>query len=1731
VGGGIKLISVSSVSLNKTALTMVAGTQERLAHTVWPSEATNQAVAWSRDNENVAAVSDSGLVTAVGEGTTVITVRTEDGDKTAQCTVTVTGTPVTGMSLNKTATTLHAGDQEQLMAIILPANATNKVVIWQSSNDAVATVSDNGLVTGVAQGAAEITATTQDGLKTANCAITVTPALIAVTDISLNKTATAVAIGGQEQLTATIQPADADNKTVMWYSSDTDVATVTNSGLVTGVALGTAAITVETQDGNKTAGCAVTVTEIAVTGVSLDKTALTLYVGDEDQLTATVQPANAANQAVTWQSSNNAIATVDTTGLVTSLSIGTATITVRTQDGGKTAQCAVTVAEIPVASVSLNKTATSIEIGGQEQLTATVLPSNASNTVVSWSSSNTAVATVTATGLVSTVSVGTATITVTTFNGNKTATCAVTVLPIAVTSVSLNKTAMSLVIGNQEQLTATVQPANATDKTIAWSSSNTAVATAAAGLVKTVGVGAAEITVTTESGGKTAKCAVTVLPIAVTGVTLNKAAASLVVGNQEQLAATVQPSNATDKVVTWTSSNTAVATVTASGLVKAVGAGAAEITVTTQDGGKTAKCAATVTAIAVTGVTLDRSAIALAVGGNRQLTATVQPSNATYKTVAWQSSNGAIATVSADGLVTGLALGKADITATTQDGNKTAMCAVSVVEAVMGTIAAGYNHSLALKSDNNLWAWGNNEYGQAGDNAPTNLAAPAMAMDGANEWALMSGGESHTMAIRHDGSLWAWGSNSSGQLGDGTNTHRAAPGQVGTDNDWVFASTGARHTHAIKADGSLWGWGYSNGGEVGNGVTGRSQYTPVRVGTDNDWATVSGGESHTMAIKADGSLWGWGWNIDGQLGSGTTNRSTPYRVGTDNDWVAVSTGYSHTMAIKADGSLWAWGWNYYGQLGVGNATNASSPKRVGTANDWAAVSPGDRHTLAVKTDGSLWSWGSNKYGQLGDGTLSDTVIYQTSPKRIGTASDWAAVSGGEYHSVAVKADGSVWTWGRNNYGQLGDGALADRGTPAQVCSLNVPLVPVGGVGLNKSAATLVLGNQEQLTATVQPSNATNKTVIWTSSDNAVATVSRGMVTGVGVGTASITATTKDGGKTAACAVSVVPIPVAGVSLNKAATSLMMGTQEQLTATVQPSNAANQAVTWQSSNGAVASVSAAGLVSGVAVGTAEITVTTQDGNKTAKCAVTVTPIAVTGVGLKSATAMNIGGSEQLAAIIQPSDAANQAVAWQSSNGAVASVSATGLVAGLAGGTAEITVTTQDGGKTAKCTVSVIPGAFTTVAASIHHTMAIAADGSLWGWGRNSEGQRGDGVSTGTKSAPIQVGTDKNWKDVSVGYYHSIALKTDGSLWGWGSNSDGCVGDGTNTNRNTPVRIGTATDWAAISAASGFSIALKADGSIWAWGNNSIGQLGDGTKTNRNAPVRVGADTDWEAIFAGHTHSLAIKTDGSLWAWGWNNEGQLGDNGLNANKDAPTMVGTATDWKAASGGYDHTLAVKTDGTLWRWGGNYYGQQGDGNGFHWSRRSPIQLGTDTDWKAVAAGWSASMALKADGTLWVWGRNEDGELGDGANANRDAPAQVGAAEWASITAGHYQSLAFKANGTLWAWGRNTYGQLGDGTYLNRNIPVPVGANIVGVTGLSLNKTELTLKLGEQEQIVATVQPGNATNQRILWATGGIISPIASVSSSGLVTAGSQAGTVNITARTEDGGYLATLRLTVEEP
>ena len=642
------------------------------------------------------------------------------------------------------------------------------------------------------------------------------------------------------------------------------------------------------------------------------------------------------------------------------------------------------------------------------------------------------------------------------------------------------------------------------------------------------------------------------------------------------------------------------------------------------------------------------------------------------------------------------------------------------------------------------------------------------------------------------------------------------------------------------------------------------------------------------------------------------------------------------------------------------------------------------HSAALKTDGSLWTWGDNRFGQLGDGT---TENHFTPIKMMDGV---ATVSLGGGHSAGLKTDGSLWTWGRNDDGQLGDGTTEDRSTPVKV----LDGVAAVSLGTYHSAALKTDGS------------------LWTWGYNEYGQLGDG--------------TTED----RSTPVKVLE-GVAAVSLG-----------------------------WYHS---------AALKTDGSLWSWGYNDDGQLGDGTTEKR--STPVKV----LEGVAAVSLGDGHSAALKTDGS-------LWTWGNNSSGQ---------LGDGTTENRSTS----------VKVLDGV-AEVSLGSYHSAALKTDGSLWTWGENEFGQLGDGT-TSNSSVPICIVDAESpevlagpIKQISMGGAHSAALKTDGSLWTWGGNGFGQLGDGTTTNRSAPVKV--LDGVAAVSLGEQHSAALKTDGSLWTWGYNGSGQLGDGTTENRSTPVKVLEGV--AAVSLGDDHSAALKTDGSLWTWGYNGSGQLGD-GTTENRSTPVKV--LDDVAAVSLGGNHSAALKTDSSLWTWGRNDNGQLGDGttenrstpmkvlddvaavslgglhsaalktDGFFWTLNdTPSPVDEMFSVAAVSLGWYHSAVLKTDGSLWTWGVNMFGQLGDGTTENRSTSEKV-LDGVAAVSLGSWHSAALKTDGSLWTWGDNEYGQLGDGTTNNSSVPicivdgVPDGPDTYVVTfnpnGGTVNPASKTVVNGER--------------------------------------------------------------------
>ena len=700
-------VSVTGVRLNNNTLTLTVGETERLIAAVLPENATNQNVTWHSNNTAVATVNAQGVVNAVSPGTTTITVRTADGGREATATVTVNAAIVsaTGVTLSKETLSLVVGDTETLIANVLPAGATNQNVTWHSSDEEFVTVDDDGVVTAEAEGTATITVKTEDGGFTADVEIIVTPAPILVTSVQIDRQRLFLTLGGESvTVSAFVFPRYATNQNVSWEIANTNIATVDDNGLVTAVAVGETTITVTAECGGYTDTIPVEVelATVPVTGVTLNRNALILRIGNDDDLWATVAPFYATNRDVKWATSNPAVAsiTVDEHGtvLVTAVSVGMATITVTTEDGGFTATSTVEVPDFYDEGVVINGIRWATR---NVSLPGTFAPYPESygmfyqwNRPIGWNSTNPMFNSNRGTMWDNTVPTGT------TWYAHNDPCPAGWRMPTRAEFTSLinagseeiekNGARHGRIFGtapNQIFLPTTGRRStngSLTDLarfiTLYWSSSVGSGDNAWAldyrwgSNVNTISHNRAQ--------GLPIRC-VDIVPVTVpvTGVTLNRNTLELAVGGNATLIHTIIPSNATNQNVEWISTNSSIATVNQNGVVTAVWPGTTFIYVSTDDGYFYARAEVTVIT-PVTGVTVNRNALTLTVGSDADLWATVAPFYATNQEVRWENSNPAVATMTVNEhgtvTVTAVSVGMATITAITENGGFTARTSVEV---------------------------------------------------------------------------------------------------------------------------------------------------------------------------------------------------------------------------------------------------------------------------------------------------------------------------------------------------------------------------------------------------------------------------------------------------------------------------------------------------------------------------------------------------------------------------------------------------------------------------------------------------------------------------------------------------------------------------------------------------------------------------------------------------------------------------------------------------------------------------------------------------------------------------------------------------------------------------------------------------------------------------------------------------------------------------------------------
>lgn len=347
-------------------------------------------------------------------------------------------------------------------------------------------------------------------------------------------------------------------------------------------------------------------------------------------------------------------------------------------------------------------------------------------------------------------------------------------------------------------------------------------------------------------------------------------------------------------------------------------------------------------------------------------------------------------------------------------------------------ISAGFRWNMALKTNGEVWGWGSNTTGNLGNNTTDFTSSPVMVV-GNHSFVSIQTEDLSAYALKANGEEWAWGNNSTfGELGDNSVSRRSSPVSVVGEHTFSYLGVGYTHTLALKSNGEAWAWGDAGYGKLGNQNTADNKSSPISVVGNHSFISIVGGGDHTAALKANGEVWTWGNNTQGQLGDlTTTHKSSPISVVGGHAFVAISIGADHSIGLKTNGEVWTWGLNNFGQLGIQSIAGKSSPVSVVGNHSFVAVAAGYYHSVALKANGEVWTWGNNDYGYLG----INSVALKSSPVLVVGNHSFIAISAGYTHTMALKENGEVWCWGDNTTGALGDNTNTDRSSPVLVVGL------------------------------------------------------------------------------------------------------------------------------------------------------------------------------------------------------------------------------------------------------------------------------------------------------------------------------------------------------------------------------------------------------------------------------------------------------------------------------------------------------------------------------------------------------------------------------------------------------------------------------------------------------------------------------------------------------------------------
>ncbi|MEO5716907.1 MAG: cadherin-like beta sandwich domain-containing protein [Luteolibacter sp.] len=1040
---------------------------------------------------------------------------------------------------------------------------------------------------------------------------------------------------------------------------------------------------------------------------------------------------------------------------------------------------------------------------------------------------------------------------------------------------------------------------------------------------------------------------------------------------------------------------------------------------------------------------------------------------------------------------------------------------ISSALTVTPAISAGAYHSVFIKSDGSTWTTGNNSSGQLGNGNTTSQSTPMQVMTGMTGAITASAGGAHSLFLKSDGSVWATGFNGSGRLGNGTTQSQSTPVQVMTGVNSI--SAGGSHSLFLKIDGSVWATGYNASGQLGNGDT-NARSTPVQVMTGV--IAISAGSQHSLFLKSNGSVWAAGHNNYGQLGNGMTSgeipNSTPVQVMTGV--IAISAGQHHSLFLKNDGSAWAVGYNNASQLGNGNAINQSLPVQVMTGV--TAISAGQYHSLFLKSNGSVWAAGSSGSGQFGNGNTTTA----STPVQVMTGV--AAISAGLLHSLFLKSDGSVLASGSNDYGQLANGNTITQNTAVLIfSSQNISFSPITDKAFGSSPFALNASASSNLPVTFA--------VI-----SGPATISGNIITLTGLGAVTVRASQLGNGNYT-MAPTVDQSFIVKTAQNIIFPVLSSKTYDDTPFPLIATASSNLPVSFSivsgpaTISGTTVSLSGGGTVTVRASQTGNATylaASNVDQSFTVKAAQSIifSTLPTKGYG-DAAFALSATASSNLpvsfSIVSGPATISGNVITLIG----LGTVTVRAAQSGSANYVAAPTVDQSFTVKTAQSimfptlinkiygdapfTLSATASSSLPVSFSIVSGPAIVSGSTITLTGAGTVTVRA--LQAGDLNYASAVDSDQSFivKATQTIIFSTLSEKTYGSapfslsatassglgitftiISGPATISGNTVtinGEGTVIVRasqagNPNYVAATSVDQSFLVKAAQtiifpalpgkaygdapFTLSATASSTLPVSFNivsgpatvsgNIVTLTGLGSVTVRasqagNAIYVAAATVDQiftvksiqsinftvigeqfltkavspRNISAGPGYSQFLKSDGSVWAVGYNYYGQLG-NGSTIDQYTPVKVITGVT--AISTSDYHSLFLKSDGSVWATGNNTNGQLGNGNND--SQSSPIQIMTGV--VQISAGTNHSLFLKANGSVWAAGYNGYGQLGNGNGIQQSTPIQVMTGVVA-ISAGDSHSLFLKSDGSVWAVGNNNYGQLGNGNTNGNLTPV----------------------------------------------------------------------------------------------